>query len=94
MDLGMYRMANLNMIDEIKISGNRDIEDYNIIIYIVKKDDTLWKIAKKFGSTIDDIVRVNGIEDMDKIEKGQKLFIPRYNRPKVTISKDEIMSNA
>ena len=57
---------------------NRDLEDYSLILYIVKKDDTLWKIAKKFSSTIDDIVRVNGIENPDKIEIGQKLFIPKY----------------
>ena len=94
MNLGMYKIANLNMIDEIKTNGQREIEDYNVIIYIVKKDDTLWKIAKKFGSTIEDIVRVNGIENIDLIEKGQKLFIPKYNRQKLIIPKDEIINYA
>lgn len=41
----------------------------------------MWKIAKRFGSTIDDIVRANGIEDENKIDVGQKLFIPRYKHP-------------
>ena len=35
--------------------------------YTVQPGDTLWKIAKKYGSTVDDIVRVNGIENPDKI---------------------------
>ena len=48
-------------------------------MYIVKKDDTLWKIAKQFGSTVDDIVRVNGIEDESKIYPNQKIYIPNYN---------------
>ena len=48
-------------------------------IYTVKKGDSLWKIAKKFRSTVDNIAKVNGIEDVDKIEVGQQLFIPRYN---------------
>ena len=78
-----YRTANMNIIDEIQTNGQREEEDYSILMYIVSKDDTLWKIAKRFGSTIDDIVRTNGIEDQDKIYPGQKLFIPQYKRTSV-----------
>ena len=49
-------------------------------MYIVKKDDTLWKIAKRFGSTVDDIVRTNGIENENMIIPGQKLYISRYRK--------------
>ncbi len=94
MNLDVYKVANLNMMDEIKLNGERDIEDYNIIIYVVKKDDTLWEIAKKFGSTIDDIARVNGIEDTNNITKGQKLFIPKYKKTKTTSPKVEMMNYA
>ena len=73
-----YENANLNVIDELQSSGEREEEDYNIVMYIVKKGDTLWKIAKQFGSTIDDIARTNGIEDVNMIMPGQKLYIPRY----------------
>ena len=48
-------------------------------IYFAKPGDSLWKIVKKFRSTVDNIAKVNGIEDVDKIEVGQQLFIPRYN---------------
>lgn len=76
-----YRNTNMSIIDEIQTNGEREAEDYSILMYIVKKDDTLWKIAKRFGSTIDDIVRTNGIEDENRIDVGQKLFIPRYKHP-------------
>lgn len=76
-----YRNSNMSIIDEIQTNGEREAEDYSILMYIVKKDDTLWKIAKRFGSTIDDIVRTNGIEDENRIDVGQKLFIPRYKHP-------------
>ena len=72
--------VNINTIDEVQTTGEREEQDYSIIMYIVKKDDSLWKIAKMFGSTVDDIARVNGIEDPDTIFPGQKLFIPRYKR--------------
>lgn len=83
-DLGMNmssdKNVNLNVIDEIQSNGEREEEDYSILMYIVKKDDTLWKIAKNFGSTVEDIARTNGIEDQNKIYPGQKIFIPHYTK--------------
>ncbi len=78
MNMDSYRDTNLNIMDEIQTNGEREAEDYSIILYIVKKGDTLWKIAKRFGSTVEDIVRTNGIEDENKIDIGQKLYIPKY----------------
>ena len=80
MNLNSYRTSNINVIDEIQTNGEREEEDYSIIMYIVKKDDSLWKIAKAFGSTVEDIARTNGIEDENVITPGQKLFIPHYTR--------------
>ena len=76
----MYRTANINMIDSIEESEEREEQDYSIVIYIVKKGDTLWDIAKEFGSTVDGIARVNGIENRDLIYTGQKLYIPKFKR--------------
>lgn len=88
------RNVNINTINEIQANGEREEQDYSIIMYIVKKDDTLWNIAKKFGSTIDDIVRVNGIEDPDNIYPGQKLFIPRYKRSGVSSNQTSMINYA
>ena len=77
-DSDLYKMANMNLIDTIEEEGEREEQDYSLIIYIVKKDDTIWKIAKQFGSTVDDIVRTNGIEDENLIMPGEKLYIPKY----------------
>ena len=44
-----------------------------------KEGDTIWKIAKTFKSTVDEIARINGIENENKLNIGQQLFIPRYN---------------
>ncbi len=82
-DTNMYRNANINIIDSIEENSEREEQDYSIILYIVKKGDSLWKIAKQFGSTVDAIARVNGIEDRNLIYTGQKLYIPNYVRTSV-----------
>lgn len=47
----------------------------SMTIYMVKPGDTLWKIAKRFNTTIEDIVMINEIEDPDKIYPGEKFLI-------------------
>jgi len=44
--------------------------------YTVQRGDTLSKIARQFGTTVDAIVRANNIKDRNKIYVGQKLIIP------------------
>ena len=71
--------ADINIIDDIKEDETRQIKTYSMVIYFVKSGDSLWKIAKKFGSTVERIVMVNSVEDENKLEVGQQLFIPRYH---------------
>ena len=78
--LNSYKTSKLNVIDEIQTNGEREKEDYSIIMYIVKKGDSLWKISKDYGSTVEDIIRTNGIENENIINPGQKLFIPHYTK--------------
>lgn len=94
MNTDYSKNTNLNVMDEIQTNGEREEEDYSIIMYIVKKDDTLWKIAKKYGSTIEDIARANGIEDENKIYPGQKLFIPRYVKTGMSSPKTPVIEYA
>lgn len=75
-----YENRSLNLIDEVEKSESSSNQDYSVVVYIVKKGDTLWEIAKRFRTTVDFIVRTNGIEDADKIDVGQKLYIPRYSK--------------
>ena len=83
MNTDSYQNTNMNIIDEIQTNGEREAEDYSILMYIVKEGDTLWKIAKRYGSTVEDIARTNGIEDENKILVGQKIFIPHYSKSSI-----------
>lgn len=64
-------------IEEVEEVEEEARENYSIIIYFVQKGDSLWKIAKRFRSTVDRIAEINNIEDVNVIDVGQKLYIPR-----------------
>ena len=87
-DLGVntnsYNLENVNVIDEIEELADEYENPYSMVIYFVKPGDTLWKIAKRYRSTVEDIARVNDIEDLDKIMPGMQLFIPRCSACKVS----------
>jgi peptidoglycan endopeptidase LytE len=44
--------------------------------YIVQKGDNLSKIAKQFGTTVTDLVTLNGIKNPDRIPEGLRLKLP------------------
>ena len=43
--------------------------------YVVKEGDTLSQIAAEYGTTIEDLVELNGIADPDSITPGQVLTL-------------------
>lgn len=51
-----------------------NIENTNIS-YTVKKGDTLWGISKSFNTTVDELVRINGIKDRNLISVGEIIKI-------------------
>ncbi|WP_125153321.1 DUF3794 and LysM peptidoglycan-binding domain-containing protein [Clostridium rectalis] len=58
------------------VEGELPEKKASIIIYVVQNGDTLWKIAKKYNTTIDKLVKINNIENPDSIKPGEKLIIP------------------
>lgn len=47
----------------------------SIILYVTKKGDNLWKIAKKFKTTINDIKSINTLSDDSELKAGEKLLL-------------------
>lgn len=45
-------------------------------LYMVQVGDSLWKIAQKFGTTIEKIIAYNELADPNLIRPGQELIIP------------------
>lgn len=66
-----------NVVYDYKDLGQLEECKYNMIIYYVKTDDTIWEIAKKFNVTVDSILKTNNIENIDGINVGEKILIIR-----------------
>ena len=45
-----------------------------IVGYIVQPDDTLWKVAKKFHTTVENVIDTNGLTE-EKVSPGDKLIL-------------------
>jgi LysM repeat protein len=48
----------------------------SITIYVAQPGDTLWKIAKKYLTTKEQLVKINSLDDTETIKIGQKFIIP------------------
>lgn len=48
----------------------------SVTIYVLGKEETLWSLAKKFNITVDDLIKINSIEDPEILGEGDKLIIP------------------
>lgn len=47
--------------------------------HVVSSGDTLWHIARRYGVTVDALVRANGIHPRTTLRLGQRLSIPVHN---------------
>ncbi|AID45266.1 Hypothetical protein SFBmNL_01367 [Candidatus Arthromitus sp. SFB-mouse-NL] len=63
------------LVDMYKTQEEIPVKDCSVIIYIVGEEDTLWGIAKKYCVSIEDICRINNLDQEDEIA-GYKLLIP------------------
>ncbi|MFL0195582.1 SPOCS domain-containing protein [Clostridium sp. WILCCON 0269] len=58
------------------VEGEFPAKKSSLTIYVIQQDDTLWKIAKKYYTTIESLIKLNDIEDPDAIKVGEKLIVP------------------
>lgn len=49
----------------------------SMLFYIVQPGDTLWKIARRYQTTMENLIQSNQITNPDRIEAGRKLLIPK-----------------
>ncbi len=58
------------------VSPNKETADNcSAVYYTVQKGDTLWAIAQRYGTTYQEIARLSGIPDPNKIWPGQRVRV-------------------
>lgn len=67
--------------------------DDNQNIYIVKKGDTLYKIANMYGTTVDNLKALNNLKS-NNLSIGQKLIVPSKNKIYIVQKGDSLWSIA
>jgi membrane-bound lytic murein transglycosylase D len=73
-------LNNLNKNATLKIGQKLKIKASNTssngkVIHTVKSGDNLWDISKKYGVSVEQIKKLNGLTDKSVLEIGQKLTI-------------------
>ena len=83
---GVYRGTYSNIVDPLPYLEGKslfeDVTPINGTVYIVKKGDTLSKIASKYNTTYQELAKYNNISNPNIIRVGQKINIPsskKYN---------------
>jgi murein DD-endopeptidase MepM/ murein hydrolase activator NlpD len=46
------------------------------VYHTVKRHQTFWRICKTYGVDMEEVARINGIRDKNKIQVGQRIFMP------------------
>lgn len=50
--------------------------DFGGVYHTVKRGQNLWRIGRAYGVEVEQIAVINGIDNPDRLEIGQRLFIP------------------
>ncbi|GAB6155598.1 hypothetical protein JCM17380_43490 [Desulfosporosinus burensis] len=79
----------LGLGSETNNSSSKSGLNSNLVItkkIVVQRGDTLWHLAQKYQTTVDELVKLNQVKSPDQIGEGQLLWVP--NRETVDKSKD------
>lgn len=70
-------MKKVSIIEDVETKEMTDENEYKMVMYFVKPEDTIWNIAKKFKVSMGDILKLNELENPDKLNIGDRLYIMR-----------------
>ncbi len=73
-DLRLPKGKSVGVADKLKKKGLA----LDSTVHKVEKGESLWGISRKYGITVDDLCRANGIKESSILSIGTKLVIPIY----------------
>ncbi len=83
------KSANTNILNDLKRKDSR----WHLIEYRVKKNDSVWKIAKRNGISPSVILSINNISSKGIIRENEILFIPSKTGVKYKIKRGDTLTS-
>ncbi len=75
---GIYEKKEISLIYDVNIDNNKPITKQKngaMIIYFPEKEDTLWSVANKYSASVDEIAKINSLENQS-LNSVKMLIIP------------------
>ncbi len=51
-----------------------------MVSHRVQKGETLWRISKKYNTSLEELIKLNNISDVSNIETGQIIYLPKPSK--------------
>ena len=67
----------INIVQDVTQKEVTNSDDYSIVIYSVKQNDTLWDVSKKFKVRQENVISSNNLEEPYLLNPGEKIYIVR-----------------
>ncbi|MGL5378680.1 DUF3794 and LysM peptidoglycan-binding domain-containing protein [Clostridium sp.] len=71
-----YKVNKKWVVDITEGAEGKKEKNASVIIYSIGEGDKLWDIAKKYGTTIEELMKINDMESQTELEAGNKIIIP------------------
>lgn len=56
---------------------------------VIQRGDTLWHLAHKYETTVNELVKLNQVKSPDQIREGQSLLIPSAKTAEIAVTKEK-----
>lgn len=76
---GLSGNVNLKRGDFIIVPAMATNKNENFDIYVVKSNDTLYKIAQNYGINYNELADLNGLDKDEYIYTNQEILVPKRN---------------
>lgn len=70
----------ISEIEELPLEEEEESKDAKINVYFKQPSDSLWEIAKRYGVTIEDVLKQNDIKDQDQIPNYAPIIISKKSQ--------------
>lgn len=79
-DTNVIAQQEVELITEIEQDEEEKEEIPGVVVYVLEQGETLWDIAKVYATTVDELLKINEIEDEKKISAGDKILIVKNSK--------------